>query len=354
MRVEVDTVSAQRWAELSRDFSDANIYQTWPYEAAVHPHCKVSRLVVYDGHDVIALAQASIARLPLLGSGIAYFQSAPVWQLRGAEPQVSHLHACLDAISCEYMRKRRLLVRIIPRLTTSEEALVTPAFEGAKFRRRHDGPQRRTIVVDLRMSLEQLRKGMHGKWRNCLNSALARGDEVRLGEGDDDFKHFVRIYKEMLARKQFQTTTDVNAFRLLQGNLTGKEKMKVILCGSRDNWHTGAVVSTIGERGVYLFGATAGDGLKNHSSYLVQWRAIELLKEEGCLEYDLNGINPETNPSTYRFKARLAGVNGRELTRLGTFDGCLSPPSRMAVEIGSRVADRLRALKAKLGKASAR
>ena len=37
----------------------------------------------------------------------------------------------------------------------------------------------------------------------------------------------------------------------------------------------------------------------------------EWIKEKGLRYYDLNGINPETNPGTYHFKRGLAGKKGR-------------------------------------------
>jgi hypothetical protein len=350
-RVEVDTIGQARWSELLRRFADASIYQTWSYESAVHPRCKVSRVVIYDGRKAIGLAQAVIARMPFVGHGMAYFQSAPIWKLRDEEPRIEHLRACLDVIYREYVLQRRLLVRMKPRLTVDEEESVMPAFAAAQFHRRDDEPRGCTIIVDLSVSLEELRKGMHGKWRNCLNSALAKSHELHVGEGCDEFKHFTRFYNEMLGRKQLVTTTSLNAFRNLQLNLANDEKMKVILCGSGGAWHTGAVISTIGRRGIYLFGATTGQGLKDHSAYLVQWEAIGLLKAAGCLEYDLNGINPETNPTVYRFKSRLAGANGRELERLGTFEGCLSRSSRVAVEVGDHVVNSWRNLKTRLARA---
>jgi lipid II:glycine glycyltransferase (peptidoglycan interpeptide bridge formation enzyme) len=36
---------------------------------------------------------------------------------------------------------------------------------------------------------------------------------------------------------------------------------------------------SIGDTGVYLFGATNDEGMKNKGSYLLQWKAIQWMKK---------------------------------------------------------------------------
>lgn len=344
-RVEVDTTNATRWSELLQQFSDANIYQTWPYEGAIHPRFKVSRLVVYRADRAIGLAQATLAQMPIVRSGVAYIRWGPVWQLKNQPQEQENFRLCLKAIVQEYAVRRRLMVRIVSGLNIDDERWAIPIFEEAGFVFSAATAPSRTILMNLSPSLEHLQAGLHGKWRNCLNSAVKKEQELRISQADEDFEHFSHIYDAMRMRKQFETTTDFDAFRRLQSKLKQGEKMTVILCRLQGDWYSGAIVASLGERGIYLFGATAGEGLENNGSYLVQWKAIEMLKEQGCREYDLNGINPERNPTTYRFKARLGGKNGRDVTTLGTFEACLSPSSRLTVGLGMQCAKALRALR---------
>ena len=55
---------------------------------------------------------------------------------------------------------------------------------------------------------------------------------------------------------------------------------------------------------------------------MLQWKMIEWLKKNECAYYDLNGINPRTNPGTYQFKTGLCGRNGQDVYFLGQFDAC--------------------------------
>src|SRR5262249_39651530 len=154
-----------------------------------------------------------------------------------------------------------------------------------------------------------LRKGLDKKWRNCLSAA--ERNELELLEGTDDalFEPFLEVYRQMLTRKRLAEPGDIRTFRQIQAMLPSHYKMKIIIARDKGSPCAGAICSAIGSRGVYLFGATADGGMKNKASYLVQWRIMQWLKDMRCAQYDLHGINPETNPGVYAFKAGLAGKN---------------------------------------------
>lgn len=322
------------WSLLLGRFADASIYQTWAYEKAVHPQVKVSRIVIYENDEPVALVQAGLVTIPFVGTGLAYIRWGPVWRLKNSEADPARLQSCLRALVDEYAIRRRFLVRIVTGLNSMDEGWAIRLFQETGFKLQTQLRPAKTIIVDLSPSLEEIQAGLHGKWRNCLNSGRKKEHELRVGQDDADFAEFSRIYQAMRARKRFETTTSFEAFRKLQNELAEREKMTVILCGIRGCWHSGAVISAVGERGIYLFGATAEEGLTSNGSYLVQWQAIQWLKEMGCREYDLNGVNAEENPTTYHFKSRLAGRNGREVAGLGTFDACTSTTRRATVAFG--------------------
>jgi lipid II:glycine glycyltransferase (peptidoglycan interpeptide bridge formation enzyme) len=60
--------------------------------------------------------------------------------------------------------------------------------------------------------------------------------------------------------------------------------------------------------------------MANKGSYLLQWKAIQWMKNNGCRYYNLNGINPDKNPGNYHFKAGLSGKSGKDVHYLGRFD----------------------------------
>jgi len=200
----------------------------------------------------------------------------------------------------------------------------------------------RTIVMNIRPPLDDLQKGFHQKWRNCLNAARKRNLEVVEGEDDGLFESFETIHSEMQDRKRFVEGASPAEYRRIQRNLPADARMRVVLCRDAGTVCAGAICSAHGDTGIYLFGATSNEGMKSGGSYVAQWRMLDWLKQRGCQWYNLNGINPITNEGTYRFKARLAGSHGRDVYYLGQYDAYPNAFSRLFVGLADRLRNRRR------------
>jgi hypothetical protein len=317
---EIDTVDKERWDQICRDFSDANIYQTWPYGMIRSGQRNVTHLLLKQNNAVIAAVQGRLARAPFLKFGIVYFLWGPLWKRRDAAVNVEVFRQALRAIRAEYVDRRKLVVRIVPNLPDSDSESLRPIFDEEAYMFQPRVKRRRTILMDIRPSTEQLYKGLHQKWRNRLNNARKQNLKLIEGEEDSLFEAFERIYLEMMDRKHFIDSTDPGQSRALQRHLTPDQKMKVVLCEIDGEVCAGSICSALGDTAVYLWGATSNRGLKSNASYLVHWRTLEWVKSRGCQFYDLNGIDPTNNPGVYQFKSRFAGVHGCDLYLVGGFD----------------------------------
>jgi lipid II:glycine glycyltransferase (peptidoglycan interpeptide bridge formation enzyme) len=187
--------------------------------------------------------------------------------------------------------------------------------------------------MDLRPSLEQLRTGMKAHWKRELKVAEKNGLEVVEGSGDALFEAVIDIHREMVARKKFVEGNDINDFRRIQALLPENLKMRIMLCRSDAGLAYGLVCSAIGKTALYLFGATSTAGMKSRGSYFLHWRLLEQLKSTGITVYDLNGINPDRNPGTYKFKSDFGGDNCRDVSFLGRYDSESSGVSYGCVEL---------------------
>ena len=309
--VEIDQVTESEWNRLLPLFADASIYQTWAYGAVSWGERNLSHLLLKQNDQVVGMAQFRIVRLPLLSCGIAYLRWGPLCRRRDgtAAPEIV-LPALLKAITNEYACRRRLLVRILPNLFQDDPT--APAFEAAcaelDFQPGTGITPYRTIRVDLSLAPELIRKRLDQKWRNQLNAAERNGLTIREGTGEDLFSEFTTIYRELLARKQFETTVDIDEFARIQRALPEPLKMRVLLCEKDGKTLAGLVGAGVGDTGVYLLGATRSDGMKAKGSYLLQWRMMQWLRESGCRGYDLGGINPQRNPGVYHFKSGFGGA----------------------------------------------
>ena len=232
----------------------------------------------------------------------------------------------------EYACRRGLVLRIYPFLFDNNFDLFLSCLETEGFTRNKTIKKERTLIIDLDQPLETLRKGLKQKWRNCLNRAEKNELEIIEGHDDELFEKFITIYRQMIERKMFIEPNDIDEFRLIQRDLPEAFKMKVYLCRFKGDICVGAIFSAIGDTGIYLFGATNNTGMKSNGSYLLQWKFIEWLKENDFSRFDLNGINPETNPGSYRFKNGLCGKNGRDVYFLGQYETWKNPLSFIFIQ----------------------
>jgi hypothetical protein len=317
-RAEVDALSEQGWCEALQKFDDANIYQTWSYGKVMSGR-NVNHLVLRRENAIVAIAQARIAKLPMIPVGIAYVMWGPMWRRGETDGTANTFRQAIRALRNEFVCKRRLTLRVFPLLLDDgphfSRILAEEGFSVAA--RQTPG---KTILMDLAPSLDDLREGMKAHWQRELKVAERNRLEIMEGTGQDLLESFIEIYNEMVSRKRFVEPNDINRFKLTQEQLPEQLKMRVMLCRAGEDVCAGAVYSAIGKTAIYLFGATSNTGMKSRGSYLLQSRLIQQVKRGGAMVYDLNGINPVTNPGTYKFKSDLAGRNGKEVCYLGRFE----------------------------------
>lgn len=337
-RAEFTRCTDAQWRQLIEEFDDANLYQTWAYDAARYgpgslQHC----LVLKDGR-VVAAAQARLAKVPGVPVGAAYVRWAPLWRRRGADPDPTALRMALRALRNWFVLDRGLLLRVFPLLYDSESLQYESLLAEEDYSAVPDEAPQRTLLLSLEPPLEDIRRNLEHKWRNRLSRAERNELQCIDGTGDELFETFVGLYRSLLARKRFRQPNDIAQFRNVQRRLGDAEKMRIFLSGRDGVFSCGVICSAVGDTGVYLFGACSAEGLQTNGSYLNQWKAIEWLKAQGCRHYNLNGINPQSNPGTYHFKAGLAGRAHRDVRYLGRFDSSRGSVRAGLVQAGARTA----------------
>lgn len=318
---EAGKVDKDTWHQITQLFEDSNIYQTWSHDSLRRGLNQVSHFILRSEGEIVAAAQLRVLRVPFMKTGIAYVRWGPLWKTRKEPANPDVFRQAVRALRNEYVTRRGLMLRLYPSVYKDEDQTLEAILREEGYREHKQETEDRTLLLDIRPEAEEVRRNFHKKWRNSLNQAEKNLLEVIEGEDDELFGTFIGLYREMLSRKKFAVTTDIDRFRTMQRDLPHEWKMRVFLCRSGEGVGAGAICSALGVRGIYLFGATNTQGLENKGSYLLQWRIIQWLKEKGCTCYDLNGINPDRNPGTYRFKHGLAGKSGRDVLYLGQYEG---------------------------------
>ena len=345
----VDQVSEGEWNALLDGFADASLYQTWAYGAVCWGETQLSHLVLRLDDVPVAMAQLRIVSVPLLRSGIAYIRWGPVCTPKGASCDPAVWQAAIDALVLEYVERRGLTLRVLP-FVFKEDAVAPAASRKLLDVGLVENPEARrykTLRVDLRPPLDVIRRNLAHKWRNQLNAAERNGLEVSEGIGFALYAEFSALYREMMARKRFDTTVSVDEFQQIQERLSAEQKMVILIARKNGRAVSGLVASTIGTTGIYLLGATGDEGMKAKGAYLLQWHMLRCLKERGCDSYDLGGIDAESNPGVFHFKK---GLGGDEVLHLGSYDLHRNRLSKW----GLGAAERLKGLTGRLRTATAK
>lgn len=330
---EVDQVNSTEWSAWLERFADASLYQTWAYGEIRWSRQQLSHLVLKHAGEPVAMAQLRIVRPLRFGFGIAYLRWGPVCELKGKGVQPQIIAAMARALHAEYVQRRGLLLRILPQgfQGTARAAAFADAFREFRIEPFGPGDSYRTMLLDLAPPLEVVRKKFDGKWRNQLNRAEKNEFTVIEGSSEAEFSTMISLFNEMWQRKQFAISSDINEFRRIQEALPASQKLRVFICLKDGVPMSGLLGALLGDTGIYLFGGTSDEGMKHKGSYLLQWRMIQWLKENGARYYNLGGINPVTNPGVYHFKQ---GMSGADVLYIEPRVACTSLLSKLFVGAG--------------------
>jgi lipid II:glycine glycyltransferase (peptidoglycan interpeptide bridge formation enzyme) len=335
MTTTIRPINRDEWQRLAPTFMDYNYRQLWDFGVAcaqrVGAHSE--HTAIYEGDDLIGLADVRIKKIPIFRTGIAYINSGPLVR-RNDQFDAERLQKVLSALVERYVDGKKLVLRIQPfpssnMLLDRQEQI----FLEIGFTKPNQLHHNRTIVLDISPPLEVTRKQFDQKWRNQLNNAEKRNLIIKTGTDDSLFSVFCRLYEELIDRKMFDVDLDANFYYQVQRLLSGDERFLVSIVYENELPTAGHVSTFLGDTCVWVLGATSDSGLKNKASYLAQWSVIQKAKEKGCRFYDLCGIDPEKNPGGYHFKK---GTGGTDVT-IPVFEICPNLWSRSIVHFGERV-----------------
>lgn len=240
-------------------------------------------------------AQVLFRRLPL-GLTIAYIPRGPVggdWAALWPE---------VDAL-CR--RKNAIFLKIEPDAWEGDSTLVSRLPHGAI----PAAPiqPRRTVLVDLQGTEEEILARMKQKTRYNIHLAARKDVEVRVS---DDLDAFYALMQTTGERDGFGVHSKAyyeRAYRLFAPEGTG-----LILQAEYAGQPLAALMLFMrGERAWYLYGASNDLERNRMPAYRLQWEAMRLAREHGCRTYDLWGV-PDEDEDTLeaQFTARSDGLWG--------------------------------------------
>jgi hypothetical protein len=321
---DVEGIAKEEWVSHLIGFRDASLYQSWEYAEVHWAYCQREHRVFRKDGGVIGLAQVIILNLPLIC--IAYIPWGPVWKRRDIPEDPSLFAQAVSLLKEEYVLHRKMVLRIRPNGFEELDGSLNHALAQAGFVRTKADPggTTRTILVDLDCPEAELRRRLSKKWRNSLGFSEKQPLTIRESHDENSLLALKPHYDALRQKKNF-SGTDLDELAIIQSKLGPEQRMRIILCEYDGRLIAGSVCSGLGETALGLLGITSDLGRETRAYYLLQWDEILWAMRNSHPTYDLNGINPLTNPTVYHFKA---GLKGREVTFLGVYDcypGKLSP-----------------------------
>jgi lipid II:glycine glycyltransferase (peptidoglycan interpeptide bridge formation enzyme) len=337
--VRLETLDAPEWDAILERFDDATLYQTRAYGEQCWGRANLAYVVVKEGGRPVAAAQLRLWKKRGVPFGIAYVPWGPVWRPAGEAGNPAALRRILSAIAEEFGHRRGMCVRVAPQDFADADGAVDRAFDEAGYLPAADPPPYRTFRLDLGPELEGIRKSLDQKWRNQLNRAEKNGLTVESGTSGEEYRTFLGLMRETLERKAFRQNVSYDGFGEIQESLPDRFRMRTWIARLDGIPVCAAVASRIGDRGIYIFGATGEAGLKAKGSYLLQWEIVKWLKTDGARFYDLGGIDPDGNPGVHHFKA---GLEGDDVSHLPVRHFFPDARSRWAMSLATAIRNRLK------------
>lgn len=321
MAITLRTVDRDTWQQLAPHFTDYNYRQLWEFGLACAKRLNATseHVAIYDGEELLGLADVRIKAIPFTGTGVAYINGGPlVCNGQNGHNRCAQLEGVLKGLQEVYVKRRRLVLRVRPALGSAcwNDLQSKTFLKMGCFYRTRQKPYR-TFVLPLALQIGEIRKQLKQKWRNCLNNVEKRDLDVKFGTDESYFDDFHSLYRELTHRKEFDVDLNPEFYHQVQKSLPERERLLVCVVYENGEPVAGHVSSILGDTCVYLLGATSDAGLRNKAAYLAQWSVIQLAKARRCQFYDLGGIDPDSNPGVYHFKKGLGGV---DVTAAGPFE----------------------------------
>ena len=218
--------------------------------------------------------------------------------------------AALHALIGEIRRRagRGFMLKCDPPIEAGSEA--SAALEKAGFERVRSGAfggvqPTAVMVLDLSPGLDKVLEGFKSKWRYNIRLAERRGVSVREARRED-IGPFYAILQETARRDGFVVRAR-SYFEKLWTELEPRGLLKMFMADYEGGPIAGILLTAMGERVIYTYGASSNEHRNVMPNHLIQWTAIRWAAENGYRIYDFRGVSPMQEGRAV--EGHIAGLN---------------------------------------------
>lgn len=179
------------------------------------------------------------------------------------------------------------------------------------------------VVLDLSRNEEEILSDMKPKTRYNIRLAQRRGVEV-FQASPNLLPAFYKFYRQTAERSHFPPCEYKHFAALFpaESSAPGSPEILFLLAKHNRDLLAGAIIVISGRTATYLFGGSSNEKRNLMAPYAVQWIAMQIARDKGCLRYDLGAVSPGKDPDhpffgLYRFKT---GFGGKIIHQTGSWD----------------------------------
>jgi hypothetical protein len=269
-------------------------------------------LVVEREKTIIGGAAVIEVSVPWLDRGLAVIKFGPLWRSWNGTGGREAANEVVRSIKAFYCTQRRLHLSILPQAPVDDEFLID-GLKAAGFTLGGEIADPARYLINLTLSERDLRDSFAGRARRNLKSAESRGLTIEEGHGPAARENFMRIFEDLRRRKQQVDPSGLEGMWALDRSVHSSMRPRIFTAKLGDRSLAGIIVTAVGERAYYAFGAQTEEAAKISANYYLQWEVVKLLRREGkCRWYDLGGDG--NNQGLVQFKTGFIGKAGRIVT----------------------------------------
>jgi len=218
--------------------------------------------------------------------------------------------AALQALIDEISRRagKAFMLKCDPPIEARSDAVA--ALENAGFQRVSSGAfggvqPTAVMVLDLSPGLDKVFEGFKSKWRYNIRLAERKGVSVREASRDD-IPAFYEILQETARRDRFVVRAR-SYFEKMWDELEPRGMLKMFMADFQGGPIAGILLTAMGERVIYNYGASSNEHRNVMPNHLIQWTAIRWAAEHGYRIYDFRGVSPVQGGKPV--EEHIAGLN---------------------------------------------
>jgi hypothetical protein len=305
--IDCQEMPGVQWDDCLGEFRDAVHEQSFAYGVARWGARRVRCVAVRRDGALVGGAMAVVARLPVIERGLAVIKFGPLYRRAGNGVEEARMVA--TALKMFFCKQHRLHLSILPQAPLGDDALPS-VLEEAEFRPGAMISDPRRYFIDLLRGEEEMREGLAKWWRRNLKAAGKHRLHVNELEPGTGLPIFRKLFDDLKQRKQDVDTKGLEEMTTLAHSPQARHRPRVLLAQTHDDRPVaGAVITAIGERAYYAFGAQDAEGAKMNANYALQWAIVDRLRREGrCRWYDLGGDGNVAG--LIQFKTGFVGKTG--------------------------------------------